>query len=467
MAKKRVGAQSATTRKRASSRGSSNAPPHATIGRGGGGGRRPSLLWDSVSYPVNFVYNLVSSSLAKIHDAKYSKYVATKASRSSTTTTTTPSSSSSTTTTTTTTTTTETLSNTPNTTTVTTTTTPSTPRERVVKNAVARTLRKRYIYSYTKSTARAVFSKRWMRQAVRWDFVGVSLSKCWGTINSRPLPVWARRPIYQMWGTVFKCNMDEVRDPLETYPTLAAFFARQLKDGARPITPVGMASPVDGRVISCGPVTGDLLEQVKGKTYSLSTFLGCKYDSLKSRNDPPAHPTSLFQCIIYLSPGDYHRIHFPADCSIEKRRHFPGTLFPVNYPFLKMIPSLFALNERVVLMGQWPEGFFSLTAVGAYNVGSISFNFDSTLKTNQITRDYTCPNLEYFSWNGVGSYAYERNYRAESGDIVAVKGDECGQFHFGSTVVLIFEAPDFHFDIQPGDYVQMGQKIGEIPNVEA
>jgi len=114
-------------------------------------------------------------------------------------------------------------------------------------------------------------------------------------------------------------------------------------------------------------------------------------------------------------------------------------------------------------MGEWPEGFFSLTAVGAYNVGSISLNFDTTLKTNQITRDYTCANLEYFSWGGVGSHAYERNYREESGgDIVAEQGDECGQFHFGSTVVLIFEAPDFHFDIQPGDYVQMGQKIGDI-----
>jgi phosphatidylserine decarboxylase len=465
MAKKRVG--STTTRKRASSRGSSNVPPHATIGRGAGG-RRPSLLWDSVSYPVNFVYNLVSSSLAKIHDTQYSKYIASKAAYRSSSSSSTPSSSTPSSTTS------DLLDatplalaslRTPNTT----STTPSSSRERVAKNAVARGLRKRYLYSYTKSTARAVFSKRWMRQAVRWDFVGVSLSKCWGTINSRPLPVWARRPIYQMWGTLFKCNMDEVRDPLESYPTLAAFFARQLKDGARPITSVGMASPVDGRVISCGPVTGDLLEQVKGKTYSLTTFLGAKYDSLQSRNDPPSHPPSLFQCIIYLSPGDYHRIHFPADCSIHKRRHFPGTLFPVNYPFLKMIPSLFALNERVVLMGQWPEGFFSLTAVGAYNVGSISLNFDTSLKTNQITRDYTCANLEYFSWNGVGSHAYERNYREESGgqDITALKGDECGQFHFGSTVVLIFEAPDFHFDIQPGDYVQMGQKIGEIPNVEA
>jgi len=310
--------------------------------------------------------------------------------------------------------------------------------------------------------SKRLFSKRWMKQAVRWDLVGVSLSKCWGTINSRPLPRWMRRPIYQMWGHVFKCNMEEVKEPLESYPTLAAFFARQLKEGARPISEEGMASPVDGKVISCGPVEGDLLEQIKGKTYSLSSFLGCKYDSL-CVNNTPEHPTSLFQCIIYLSPGDYHRIHFPTDCTIDKRRHFPGTLFPVSYPFLKMIPSLFALNERVVLMGGWPEGFFSLTAVGAYNVGSIGLKFDSNLKTNQITRDYTCPNLEYFSWNGVGSYAYERNYRLESGqDIVATKGEECGHFHFGSTVVLIFEAPSFHFDVVPGDYVKMGQKIGEL-----
>jgi phosphatidylserine decarboxylase len=56
----------------------------------------------------------------------------------------------------------------------------------------------------------------------------------------------------------------------------------------------------------------------------------------------------------------------------------------------------------------------------------------------------------YFSWNGVGSYAYERDYRVESGDVIANIGDECGQFHFGSTVVLIFEAQDFHFDIHPG-----------------
>jgi len=277
------------------------------------------------------------------------------------------------------------------------------------------------------------------------------------------LPVWARRPVYEMWGKVFQCDMSEVRDPLHAYPTLAAFFARHLKDGARPICEEGMASPVDGKVMACGEVTGDLIEHVKGKSYSLSSFLGSKVDLHHDGNEDGAEvkkQTKLYHCVIYLHPGDYHRIHFPVECTLNKRRHFPGTLFPVNPPFLKLIPSLFAMNERVALLGDWEQGFFSLTAVGAYNVGSITLNFDDRLKTNHIARDYTCPNLEYFSWRGIGSYAYECDYRAQDKLIHASKGDELGQFHFGSTVVLIFEAENFDFSIQPGQYIKMGQYIG-------
>jgi len=265
-----------------------------------------------------------------------------------------------------------------------------------------------------------------------------------------------------MWGKVFRCNMSEVRDPLHSYPTLEAFFSRHLKDGARPISQVGMASPVDGKVMACGEVTSDQIEHVKGKTYSLSSFLGSNIDLHNNGKEDGAEvkKTKLYHCVIYLHPGDYHRIHFPVECTFNKRRHFPGTLFPVNPPFLKLIPSLFALNERVALLGEWEQGFFSLTAVGAYNVGSITLNFDDKLKTNHLRRDYSCPNLEYFSWKGVGSYAYECDYRTEGSPVSANKGDELGQFHFGSTVVLIFEAEDFNFTIQPGQYVKMGQYIG-------
>lgn len=254
MTKKRVKSAYDLKRKRGTAKGNHNSSRHR--------------LWTSVSYPVYFVYNFISSSLARMQQEQQQAITANTATTTSTTIAPTTNA-------------TQRLSN----------------WERSTRNAVARSLRRRYILSYTKNTARTVFSKRWMRQAVRWDLVGVSLSKCWGTINSRPLPQWARRPIYQMWGKLFRCNMDEVREPLHTYPTLAAFFARELKDGARPICEQGMASPVDGRVISCGLVEGDLLEQIKGKTYSLSSFLGYKYEDLCVKNSPD-HPTKLFQCIV-------------------------------------------------------------------------------------------------------------------------------------------------------------------------
>lgn len=41
-----------------------------------------------------------------------------------------------------------------------------------------------------------------------------------------------------------------------------------------------------------------------------------------------------------------------------------------------MVAGLFNHNERVVLTGTWKHGFFSFTAVGAYNVGSINLKFD-------------------------------------------------------------------------------------------
>jgi len=42
-------------------------------------------------------------------------------------------------------------------------------------------------------------------------------------------------------------------------------------------------------------------------------------------------------------------------------------------------------------------------------------------------------------------------------------GEEMGGFKLGSTVVLVFEAPEnFKFVIEPGQYVKMGQPLGQI-----
>jgi len=51
----------------------------------------------------------------------------------------------------------------------------------------------------------------------------------------------------------------------------------------------------------------------------------------------------MYQCIIYLAPGDYHRFHSPTDWTVYARRHFPGESGPVTeilIPFCD-VPSVF------------------------------------------------------------------------------------------------------------------------------
>ena len=55
---------------------------------------------------------------------------------------------------------------------------------------------------------------------------------------------------------------------------------------------------------------------------------------------------------------------------------FLGELLTVAPWAARVMPGLFALNERVVLSGCWRYGFFTFAAVGAYNVGSIKIPLD-------------------------------------------------------------------------------------------
>ena len=66
---------------------------------------------------------------------------------------------------------------------------------------------------------------------------------------------------------------------------------------------------------------------------------------------------------------------------------FPaGELLTVQPWAAHLMPGLFVLNERVILSGHWEHGFFSLAAVGAYNVGSIQLDFDKVNNIMQMTR---------------------------------------------------------------------------------
>nr|CAG4646237.1 EOG090X05NI [Macrothrix elegans] len=297
-----------------------------------------------------------------------------------------------------------------------------------------------------------------------------AISRAWGWLTNRHLPVWARQPILGLYAKTFNCNLDEALDGnLENYPCLAEFFRRKLKSGVRPIDPSSsVVAPSDGTVLNFGRVTAGMMEQVKGVSYSLNEFLGPAY----WRNGPEVQPhdqttldyeksllvnknNDLYHCVIYLAPGDYHCFHSPVEWTVNFRRHFPGSLLSVNPSIAKWVAGLFSLNERAVYVGQWRHGFFSMTPVGATNVGSIRVYADNELRTNCSKWNLPLPYYDRYLTPSTSS--------PESSSIDEIKLDKgqiFGEFNLGSTIVLIFEAPkDFEFNIKPGQKIRMGQSL--------
>ncbi|XP_068627240.1 phosphatidylserine decarboxylase proenzyme, mitochondrial [Battus philenor] len=270
-------------------------------------------------------------------------------------------------------------------------------------------------------------------------------SRLWGRLAACELPTSIRNFVYGTYVRVFNVNLsDAAITDLKYYKSLSAFFTRSLREGARYISPSACVSPCDGVVLNCGPADTDKIEQVKGVTYSLEEFLGENKWSEKGDNYYKSllvdKENILHQCIIYLAPGDYHRFHSPCDWTSKFRRHFSGKLLSVNPWMARLIPGLFTMNERAVYIGEWKHGFFSMTAVGATNVGSIEIYSDPDLRTNTKGKRNRVDEL-----NTVVSYK---------------KGELFGQFNMGSTIILLFEAPrDFKFEFKSGDRVLVGQAL--------
>lgn len=112
-------------------------------------------------------------------------------------------------------------------------------------------------------------------------------------------------------------------------------------------------SPVDGTVLHFGLVKEGNIEQIKGVNFTTRSFLGPQvWGSLEKGvnnikcidNDDETlnnyterlkvnQDNCLYNCVIYLAPGDYHRFHSPAQWKVAFRRHFPGKKFKYNQLF--------------------------------------------------------------------------------------------------------------------------------------
>ena len=260
------------------------------------------------------------------------------------------------------------------------------------------------------------------------------LSRLWGRFSNSDFS----SHFISTYAKLFSCDLGEsVPSEAAKFNTLAQFFRRTLKPDLRPICiDQPMVSPCDGKVLNFGIISNEaLIDQIKGHSYSVSSLLNCEIPQTSHRD------TALRYITLYLSPRDYHHFHSPADWRLKRATHIPGDLLPVSPWLLKWVPNIFSRNERVVLTGDWKWGFFSLVAVGAYNVGNIHIARVPEIRTNiekLRTKVYPIDN--------------------------AIKvGEEIGEFRLGSTVIMVFQAPkNFAFTVTSGAGVKYGEPIGVL-----
>lgn len=173
------------------------------------------------------------------------------------------------------------------------------------------------------------------------------------------------------------CLVDEAEKPVGEYATFNEFFTRRLKPGARPLGD-GFVSPADGRLMLYLGADADSPFPLKGARRNLrEVFAG----------DVP--PGRLDIAVVRLAPVDYHRFHFPCECTLDAPpRVIPGRYHSVNPIALARHPDVYADNERQVLRCRAAFGDFWMIDVGAFGVGTIVQTYVGTTHSKGAEKGY-------------------------------------------------------------------------------
>ena len=238
----------------------------------------------------------------------------------------------------------------------------------------------------------------------------------------------------------YDVNMQEAREENpENYPSFNAFFIRQLKPDCRPLAATGIISPVDGCVSELGPIKDGLLIQAKGRFYSVHELLACKSEQSALFN------AGLF-ATLYLSPKDYHRVHMPIDATLKEMIYVPGKLFSVQPATARMVPKLFARNERLVVFFETAVGPMAMVLVGATIVGAIGTSWHGDILRGTKPQHF--------------DYSQSTNIQTS-----LARAQEMGYFKLGSTVILLFADNtrlQWQQNLRAGDKIRFGESLGII-----
>lgn len=243
-----------------------------------------------------------------------------------------------------------------------------------------------------------------------------------GRVARQRVPAPLRRPFYGAFAVAVGANLEESAQPIESFESFNAFFTRGLRQDVRVWS--GSAHdwtvPADGTLSVEGRVERGQLLQVKGIDYSVADLL----------DDDAATWEGARYATIYLSPADYHRVHWPVSGHVDAVQGKGGDLWPVNRASVQHVPGLFIENERTITMMTDSRGRrAAIVMVGATIVGGIELRVP---------------------------FATEKHPTAIHA------GDEHGRFYLGSTVVLLVQDADAPLEdtsLPLNEAVQLGQSL--------
>lgn len=194
---------------------------------------------------------------------------------------------------------------------------------------------------YGKAFIEAMYGK-----GILSSFVSVLLSSvvCKSSLLSKLYGLMQRTSLSQRKIAPFidKFHVDpsEFLEPVDSFRSFNDFFIRKLKPGARQIAATKEIAvlPADARYLVFPDISKADGFVVKGKKFSLADFL--QDSALAERYREGA------MVLARLCPTDYHRFHFPCDCSSERPKLINGFLSSVNPLALRKNIHIFSQNKR-------------------------------------------------------------------------------------------------------------------------
>jgi len=222
-------------------------------------------------------------------------------------------------------------------------------------------------------------------------------------------------------------------DP-RSYASFNTFFTRALRPGARTpdADPNAIVMPADGRISQCGAIRGGDIFQAKGRSFTAAELLASEADAAPF-ND------GLF-ATVYLSPRDYHRVHMPWTGTLTRTVHVPGRLFSVGPDAVRLVPRLFARNERLVCHFDTDFGPMAVVMVGALLVSGVET-----------------------VWSGVEipRYGHKVTEKRFERGITLERFAEMARFNYGSTVIVLLPPGVATLDgaLQAETAVRLGQRL--------